>query len=328
MMASKLPSPLPALSRNRPRVLLDSNIWRYVHANAAGALIQCARNRAYDVLIAPAVIYEALRMKNAPLRNALARLMAHAAANRAGPRPNQCYCLLHRGVTRVNKNVMINHMKKNPSRSPRKAPKSYHHGDLRQALIQAAMTEIEKSGPEGINLTALAKAIGVSQPAPYRHFKDRGALLAAATAEGFRAFSAALEASVTVSSKRSKVAQMAQAYLDFGLRRSGIYRLMFASGLLAAAPPGSELQEAGQASFDLFVQCLGAPAPGFARERHAVQIWTAVHGLVMLAQQGFRPDESAQLSLPELVDAIVALNEEALAQARDGDGSGMAAVSR
>ena len=79
-----------------------------------------------------------------------------------------------------------------PPRLARKPLNTYHHGDLRDALVQAALLEAEQGGPEAISIKALAKKLGVSQPAPYRHFADREALLEAVTAEAFRQFSATL----------------------------------------------------------------------------------------------------------------------------------------
>ena len=69
-----------------------------------------------------------------------------------------------------------------PPRLDRKSLNTYHHGDLRDALVEAAFQEAERGGPEAINISALAKKLGVSQPAPYRHFADREALLEADTA--------------------------------------------------------------------------------------------------------------------------------------------------
>src|SRR5215471_21066384 len=112
---------------------------------------------------------------------------------------------------------------------PRKPLNAYHHGDLRDALIKAALHEAESNGPEVISIKALAKKLGVSQPAPYRHFADREALLAAVTAEAFRQFNAIMREAIHKPSKRSKLSRFAEAALDFGLRRNGIYRLMFAS---------------------------------------------------------------------------------------------------
>src|ERR1700731_4419215 len=131
--------------------------------------------------------------------------------------------------------------------SPRLARKPlnpYHHGDLRDALVQAALHEVELGGPEAVNISALAKRLGVSQPAPYRHFADREALLAAVPAEAFRQFSATLRASIGKRSRRSKRSGFAQATRAFGLRRNGIYRLMFASRTMASAAKGSELHDA------------------------------------------------------------------------------------
>src|SRR6185437_17048561 len=89
----------------------------------------------------------------------------------------------------------------------RKPGNTYHHGDLRDALIQAAFQEAELGGPEAVNISALAKKLGVSQPAPYRHFADRETLLIAVSAEAFRQFSAMLRASIVEPSKRSKLSR-------------------------------------------------------------------------------------------------------------------------
>nr|MDP9179551.1 TetR/AcrR family transcriptional regulator [Gemmatimonadota bacterium] len=74
-------------------------------------------------------------------------------------------------------------MKTRPRHRPRRP---YHHGDLRQALVDAAIELLRKSGPEALTLRGAARAAGVSQAAPYRHFKDRRALVAAVADDGFR----------------------------------------------------------------------------------------------------------------------------------------------
>ena len=202
-----------------------------------------------------------------------------------------------------------------PSQLACKPLNAYHHGDLRDALVQAALRDVELGGPEAISLKALAKKLGVSQPAPYRHFADREALLAAVTAEAFRQFSAVLRESMRKPSKRSKLSRIARATLDFGLRRNGIYRLMFASRTMAAAPKASELQNAAMETFDLVLEALGAPAAGFLRERHALTIWTGVHGVVMLAEQGLLTGKAAHISIEQLVEDMVKQTELALSVA-------------
>src|SRR5882757_3777167 len=144
------------------------------------------------------------------------------------------YTILHskRDCTSSENSEIITPM---PPRLARKAPDTYHHGDLRDALVQAALQEAERGGPEAISLKALAKKLGVSQPAPYRHFSDREALLEVVTAEAFRQLNAVLVEATGKPSKQSKLSRFAQATLAFGLRRNGIYRLMFASRTMACA---------------------------------------------------------------------------------------------
>src|SRR6201986_4089432 len=122
-----------------------------------------------------------------------------------------------------------------PSRIERKPINTYHHGDLPDALVQAAFQEAERGGPEAISIKALAKQLGVSQPAPYKHFADREALLATVTAEAFRQFMATLREAIAKPSKRSKLSRFAHATADFGLRRNGIYCLMLRSWITPSA---------------------------------------------------------------------------------------------
>jgi AcrR family transcriptional regulator len=200
-----------------------------------------------------------------------------------------------------------------PARKPLNA---YHHGDLRDALVQAALQEAEQGGPEAISIKALAKKLGVSQPAPYRHFSDREALLASVTAEAFRQFSATLREAISKPSRRSKLSRFAQATLSFGLRRNGIYRLMFASRTMAAcASTDSELHAAAMETFALALEALEAPAIGLIRERFALQIWASLHGVVMLAEQGLLTGKIAEITREELVEDIVQQTRMALALA-------------
>src|SRR3989442_4871306 len=149
-----------------------------------------------------------------------------------------------------------------PARPARKALNAYHHGDLRDALVQAALQQVELDGPESISISALARNLGVSQPAPYKHCADRETLLTAVTAEAFRQFSTMLREALEKPSKRSKLSRFAQVTLDFGLRRNGIYRLMFASRIIACASKGSELNIATMETFDLLLKALEAPTVG------------------------------------------------------------------
>src|SRR5215831_3608808 len=100
----------------------------------------------------------------------------------------------------------------------------YHHGDLRAALVKAAQTAVEQGGPEAVSLRDLAKALGVSTAAPYRHFPDRRALLAEVAAQGFRDLTAAYRAAGA--SERDATAAMretARAYLTLAFGRPGLF---------------------------------------------------------------------------------------------------------
>jgi AcrR family transcriptional regulator len=214
-----------------------------------------------------------------------------------------------------------------PAQLARKALNTYHHGDLRDALVQAALREAEQGGPEAISIKALARELGVSQPAPYRHFADREALLEAVTAEAFRQFSAMLRDTIGKPSKQSKLSRFAGATLDFGLRRNGIYRLMFASRTMACAPKSSELHGAAMETFGLLIEALEAPAVGFLRERSALKIWASLHGVVMLAEQGLLTGQVAHMTREELVQDIVEQTKLALSVAIKAAGRGRKAAS-
>ena len=199
-----------------------------------------------------------------------------------------------------------------PSQLQRKPVNTYHHGDLRDALVQAALAEAERGGPEAISIKALAKKLGVSQPAPYRHFADREALLQAVTAEAFRQFNMIMRGAIDKPSKRSKLSRFAQAALEFGLRRNGIYRLMFVSRAMACTTADSELHLAARETFALLVESFEAPKVGLLREQHALQIWAALHGVVMLAEQGLLTGQMAQITREQVLDNIVEQTRAAL----------------
>jgi AcrR family transcriptional regulator len=187
----------------------------------------------------------------------------------------------------------------------RKPSGQYHHGDLHQALIAAALSEIEASGADSISLAALAKSLAVSQAAPYRHFADRDALLQAIAEEGFHLFTLALKRAAQSAPPRNALHDMSQAYVDFALSRPGLYRLMFASRVLATAPPGGTLHRVATGSFQLLVDVLPEKPAGAARIRRALKIWAGLHGLAMLAQNDLLEGELGSITPGELVRDIV-----------------------
>ncbi|SAK85521.1 TetR family transcriptional regulator [Caballeronia arationis] len=186
---------------------------------------------------------------------------------------------------------------KTPAKRER-ARKTYHHGDLRRALLDAAREEVATNGAQSLTLASLARRAGVAQSAPYRHFVDRDDLLIAVAVEGFQELSAELRRAAESGGDDSRVRCMAVAYLKFGERNVERYRLMFASRLVPDAPPDSPLGSAAEESYQLLLA--GVSRRG-SREPvgSATAVWAQLHGLVMLKADGFVP-ESLETLLPEL----------------------------
>ena len=117
---------------------------------------------------------------------------------------------------------------------------SYHHGNLREALVQAALDMIAERGLAGLAVAELARAVGVSPAAPYRHFRDRNALLAEVARRGFEQLAADMEAAWNEGRPEpiSAIERCGRAYLDFARREPAAFAAMFgASG--PTTPPGS-----------------------------------------------------------------------------------------
>ena len=164
----------------------------------------------------------------------------------------------------------------------------YHHGDLRSALIAAAREALETNAPETVTLKSLATRLGVSQPAPYRHFEGRDALLSAVAVDGFERFAEALNTAVSAGPAAQAFERSCLAYVEFGLGNIGVYRLMFASNLVAAAPVEDPLTQVSRSSFQALVDAVSrhvGSKPGTATAT-AMSIWSTLHGVVMLSAQG------------------------------------------
>lgn len=179
-----------------------------------------------------------------------------------------------------------------------KARASYHHGDLRRTLVRIARDQIAESGADAVSFVSLARLAGVSQPAPYRHFADRRALLEAVATEGFEDFGAALGAAAAAGGPGGALKAMALAYVAFGEANIELYRLMFASRLVPEAGTGGELETAATGSFNRLRQALAASLPPARVQEEAQLIWAQLHGLVML-----KADGQIARPLAELVEA-------------------------
>ena len=169
--------------------------------------------------------------------------------------------------------------------SSAKDPDVYHHGNLRLALIAAARGALDTVAPESISLKALATQLGVSQPAPYRHFSSREALLAAVATDGFEQFTAALAEAAGKGLASERFERACVAYLRFASRYPGLYRLMFASHLLKTATDPS-LERAYRTAFDQLLHLLEQLIAPELINATAIWVWSTLHGLVMLEAEG------------------------------------------
>lgn len=185
-------------------------------------------------------------------------------------------------------------------RPARKRPDQYHHGDLRHALIQAALRTIQKHGVEGVTLRGVGDDLGVSRTALYRHFADKSALLAAVATEGFRTFRLALvEAWESGGRGRAGFEAMGLAYVRFAVTNASYYRVMFGRFLdrQSSAP---DLAAEGAAAFQVLVDAvIEQQRDGLLRPDDPLQlarvIWANVHGIAMLAIDGLLPPGQAEI---------------------------------
>jgi AcrR family transcriptional regulator len=192
----------------------------------------------------------------------------------------------------------------------RKRADRYHHGDLRRALLQAAVRTIRHHGVEALTLRGVGSALGVSRTALYRHFADKAALLAAVAAEGFRMLRVALSESWERGGHgRGGFGAMGLAYLQFAVAHQSHYRVMFGADLLGVA--NVELTEEGAAAFQLLVDAIVAlQREQLARrddpEQMARFVWATVHGVAMLAIDGRLGND------PAAIDSLTRYTSERL----------------
>lgn len=168
---------------------------------------------------------------------------------------------------------------------------SYHHGDLHRALVQAALEQIESGGGPQLNLRATAERAGVSNAAPYRHFKSREALLAAALAEGFHDLTARQEsARAACADPVDALKACGMAYIDFAASRPHLYRLMYSPEVEYALHPN--LLEAGAKAIAVLFSAVSDCRPLFGFEESDIgwlsrQAHSMVHGVASLYVNGF-----------------------------------------
>lgn len=175
----------------------------------------------------------------------------------------------------------------------KKAPGSYHHGDLRRSLIEAGRMLLARNGDGGLSLREVAKVAGVSHTAPYRHFKDKAELLAAIAEAGFEQLRADADGTAAVH-KDDPLAQFvhcAARYVRFAVENPETAHLMFGGGVdMRSAPPS--LKQASWATFELLIEIIeNGKRAGLYKAVDtmdlAVTTWSGIHGLSLLIVNGY-----------------------------------------
>lgn len=193
---------------------------------------------------------------------------------------------------------------------PRALKQSYHHGDLRAALIRAGLALLEEREADDLGLREVARAVDVSAASVYRHFPNKEALLQALAAEGLRRLAEAQRAaSDTAGGGSAGFAATGRAYVAFALANPALFRLIFSSAAPESAGGPSEKKDEASLLLMEFAASVGGRANAEEARRIATQSWALVHGLAVLMLDKRLPND------PNLVANVI---DRAVSQMRTG----------
>jgi len=173
---------------------------------------------------------------------------------------------------------------------------SYHHGNLKEALIQNAFGLVESGGAEAITLRALGQRIGTSRSAIYRHFDSKDALINAVIIHGFEMLDDAVRVALnrTDLSFEERFSLMGEAYIGFAMQHPGLYRLLFGQKHHSANPESYAIDDPARKSgfFVLMALIKEGQESGIVRQGdpvlHTAIVWSMIHGFATLIIDGHR----------------------------------------
>jgi AcrR family transcriptional regulator len=193
----------------------------------------------------------------------------------------------------------------------RDGPRGYHHGNLKEALVRAALELIAEKGPAGFTFADAARWAGVSPAAPYRHFRDRDALLADVARRGFEEFASALAKAWDEGRPEVMAAfdRLGKTYLAFAKREPAYYSAMFEAGV--PLDTDRELREASENAFAVLraaAEKLVSLMPSQGRPPAlmvALHVWAMTHGIASLFGRGDSVRRALPMPPEELLEAAV-----------------------
>jgi AcrR family transcriptional regulator len=209
----------------------------------------------------------------------------------------------------------------------RSGPRGYHHGNLKEALIAAALELIAQKGAAGFTFAEAARWAGVSPAAPYRHFRDRDELMADVARRGFDQFEAVLARAWDGGRPDPFTAfdRVGKAYLQFARSAPAYYSAMFEAGVPPEASP--ELREAGERAFAVLrsaTERLVSTMPAQHRPpvlMMALHIWALSHGIASLFGRGDSARRALPMSSEDLLEAAVLIYLRGLGLTVPADGA-------
>ncbi|MGE0701475.1 MAG: TetR/AcrR family transcriptional regulator [Hyphomicrobiaceae bacterium] len=187
--------------------------------------------------------------------------------------------------------------------------RGYHHGNLKEALVEAALALIRAKGPGGFTFAEAARQAGVSPAAPYRHFRDRDALMAEVAKRGYLQLEKGLAEAWNGARPEPILAldAVGKAFLAFARQEPACYAAMFESGLPATADP--ELHAAAEGAFGVLksaVEAVVATLPATDRPpvtMMALHLWAQAHGIASLFGRGDAARRPIPMTPEELLEA-------------------------
>jgi AcrR family transcriptional regulator len=192
--------------------------------------------------------------------------------------------------------------------------RGYHHGDLRAALIAAAIELVREHGAAGFSLREAARNVGVDAAACYRHFRDRQEVLVAIAQEGFAKLAAAFvraRGRADGDTARETIVAMGRAYLSFALRHPAQFRVMFGESGLHARDPRLRLPDIERTAYEQLEEAarryVEAEGGTVDASDVALSLWAAAHGVTRLSLDGAVPLDEAQARalLDRVMDAML-----------------------
>ena len=186
-----------------------------------------------------------------------------------------------------------------------RSPKGgYHHGDLRVALITTGLKKLEEGSAESLSLREIAREIGVSATAIYRHFPDKESLLSALAAEGMAQLAREQKTAGKAGGKEG-FAEMGRAYVRFAMNNPALSRLVFSS-LPAAGDPNCANPEDSPGGLlrQSITELAGPKASDAQRKAGVLRAWALVHGLAMLILSG----QIAPKDIDQLINEVVSVD--------------------